>query len=102
MAGSGLRNVDWLQVSIMLGVVLLLFGLQLRTVEQFVCTPAATQVLADWTGPSQQTAQGAWHRLVVEKSEHRHVFKPPSWAGWAVLSVGFVLLAHGLWGKYRG
>ena len=101
MAGSGMRSVDWLQVSITLGVVLLLFGLQLRTVEAFVCSPQATQVMADWFGPEQQTAQGALHRLVVERTEHRHVFTPPRWAGWAALSVGFVLFVHGLWGKFR-
>ena len=99
---SRLGNIDWLQVSITLGVVLLLFGLQLRTVEAFVCSPQATQVLADWAGPQKETAQGALHRFVVEKTEHRHVFTPPPWAGWAVLSLGFVLFAHGIWGKFRG
>jgi hypothetical protein len=94
-------KVDWLQVSITLGAILLLFGLQLRTVEAFVCTPEATQLMSSWTGPDQQTAQGALHRLVVEKTEHRHVFNPPGWLGWAVVSIGFVLFAHGVWGKLR-
>jgi len=101
MSSSTLKKVDWLQVSITLGVVLLLFGVQLRSVEAFVCTPQATQLLADWFGPDRQTAQGAFHRLVVEKTEHRHVFTPPPWLGWAVLSAGFVLLVHGMWGKWR-
>ena len=96
-----LSNVDWLQVSITVGIVLLLLGLQLRTIETFVCTPEATQWMADWTGPSEQTAQGVFQRFVVEKTEHRHVIEPPKWLGWAALSLGFVLTAHGAWGKWR-
>lgn len=92
---------DWLHLSITLGVVLLLFGLQLRTVEAFVCTPPATELLARWFGESQGTAQGALQRMVVEKTGHRHIFEPPVWMGWAVLSLGFVLLVHGVWGKVR-
>ena len=101
MSGKSFANVDWLYVSITLGVVLILLGLQLRTVEAFVCSPEATRVLADWTGPAEQTAQGAFHRLVVEKTDHRHVIEPPAWLGWAALSLGFVLTIHGLWGKWR-
>ncbi len=101
MSNSPLRKIDWLQVSITLGVVLLLFGLQLRSVEAFVCTPGATQILADWLGPDEQTAQGAFQRLVAETTQHRHVLNPPVWLGWAVLSVGFVLFVHGAWGKWR-
>lgn len=101
MSNSAIRRIDWLQVSIMLGVVLLLFGLQLRSVEGFVCTPRTTQLLADWFGPDQQTAQGALQRILVEKTEHRHVLHPPAWLGWAALSAGFVLFIHGAWGKWR-
>ena len=102
MAESPLRKVDWLQVSITLGIVLLLFGLQLRTVETYVCTPQATQLLADWFGPDEQTAQGAFHRFMAETTVHRHQFHPPPWLGWAVLSLGGVLFVHGIWGKFRG
>jgi len=91
---------DWLQVSILLGVVLLLFGLQVNAVEAFVCTPPATEFMATWFGASG-TAQGAIQRLVVEKTGHRHVFEPPVWLGWALMSVGFVLFMHGMWGKIR-
>ena len=100
MSGTSSLNVDWLQVSVTAGVVLLLFGLQLRTVEAFVCSPEATQVLADWTGPDEQTAQGAFQRMLVQKTDHRHVIEPPAWLGWAALSIGFVLTAHRLWGKW--
>jgi hypothetical protein len=92
---------DWLQVSITLGVVLLLFGLQLRTVEAFVCTPPATEVLTNWFGAAENSAQGALQRMVVEKTGHRHIVEPPSWLGWAMMSLGFVLFMHGLWGKIR-
>ena len=94
-------STDWLQFSIMLGVVLLLFGLQLRSVEAFVCTPPATEVLSNWFGATSGPAHGALQRMVVEKSGHRHVFEPPVWLGWAVLSLGFVLFMHGVWGKIR-
>jgi hypothetical protein len=92
-------SIDWLQVSITLGVVFLLFGLQLRTVEAFVCTPPATEALTRWFG--EDTARGALQQMVVEKSGHRHIFEPPAWLGWAALSVGFVLVCHGVWGKIR-
>ena len=96
-----LNSIDWLLTSIVVGIVLLVLGLQLRAIEAFVCTPETTQLLSKWTGPDEQTAQGAFQRLVVEKTERRHVVKPPNWLGWAVLSIGFVLTVHGLWGKWR-
>lgn len=92
-------SIDWIHISITLGVVLLLFGLQLRTVEAFVCTPPATEMLTRWFG--EDTARGAWQQMMVEKTGHRHIFEPPAWFGWAVLSAGGVLLAHGLWSKVR-
>jgi hypothetical protein len=94
-------SIDWIQVSITLGAMLLLFGLQLRTVEAFVCTPPATEMLTHWFGASSGTAHGALQRMVVENTSHRHIFQPPAWFGWAVLSLGFVLFMHGLWGKFR-
>jgi hypothetical protein len=94
-------SIDWVQLSITAGVVLLLFGVQLRSVEAFVCTPPATEVLTTWFGASSNTAHGALQRMVVENTGHRHIFEPPAWFGWAVLSVGFVLLMHGMWGKIR-
>lgn len=93
------QRFDWLLASIVVGIILLLLGMQLRAVEQFVCAPWSTKILAQWFGGTGNGARDAIERMVVESGTHRHVIAPPAWCGWAALSLGFVLVANGLWAK---
>jgi hypothetical protein len=77
------------------GVLLLLLGLQLRAVDAFVLSTRTTQMAAEWFGPSGQPNGLARLAISSDAGGRRHV-QPPVWLGWAMLSCGVVLLAHGL------
>lgn len=76
---------------LMLGTVILLLGVQLRTVDTYVLTPEATRFLAEKTGkvtPTQGQLMGASGTLASKS------IKPPEWLGWAMISVGSVMGLH--------
>ena len=80
----------------MFGVVLALLGAQLRLVDTFVLTPKASQFVESrlrTTGPNVDRYENIYLTSgpVAKKS-----FTPPRWMGWALLSVGGVLVMHGL------
>ena len=78
-----------------LGVVILLFGVQVRNVSAYVLTPEATQFLAENTGSSNtQNAMMALSQDVG--AAPRKVLQPPEWLGWCLMSVGAVLVLHSL------
>ncbi len=88
---------------IYLGLLLLLIGMQLRAVEAFVLRPPTTRILAEWTGPAADTAEGAIQRMALRSDAvARHQIQPPGWLSWATLSVGAVMLAHGVIQKRTG
>lgn len=78
------------------GLLLLLIGMQLYVVETFIVTPAATQTLAQWFGPSSRSVEGAVQQFVLETASPRKAITPPRWLGLACLATGFVALAYGL------
>lgn len=85
------------------GLLLLLIGLQLRAVETFILRPPTTRILAEWTGPGANTAEGAIQRLALQSDAvARHEVRPPGWISWATLSFGAVMLAHGVIQKRSG
>lgn len=82
----------------LLGMIILLLGVQFRMVETVVLTPKCAKFLAEKTGhpmaaaietadtlsPSDNTVVGA------------HAFQPPDWWGWSLMSIGAVLILHSL------
>ena len=91
-----MAKISWRRVSIDVGIILLVFGLQFRAVEGFVLSPRATSLLSRYVGPGVETPQGAFQQMAVDTTSHRHTIAPPRWIGWALLSAGGVLLTHGL------
>jgi hypothetical protein len=90
----------------MAGLVVFLLGIQLRMVETFVLNERATQFLAQRmqqikgnqvasTGdlPTLFAAQGPLAKKRLE---------PPKWIGWAMVSVGSVLILQSLVMKKPG
>jgi hypothetical protein len=84
----------------MAGLVLFLLGIQLRMVEAFVLNEKATQFLA-------QRIQQLKGNQVASTSDLPTLFaaqspiakkrvEPPKWIGWALVSVGTVLILHSL------
>jgi hypothetical protein len=78
-----------------LGIVLLLMGLQLRTVSSYTLTTDATRFLAERAQNS--TGDGAILALTSDiGAGPQKVIQPPEWLGWCLVSVGGVLILHSL------
>lgn len=83
----------------MAGVVLLLLGIQLRLVDSFVLNEQATKIL------TPQASEGLMSIRPVLQSVSatpRKVVKPPESLGWALMSIGSVLILHALAMKAPG
>ena len=78
----------------LVGVVLLLLGLQLRLVDSYELNQEATQFLAQRAG---RTEVGNSFLSTTQKvTGARKRISPPQWIGWCLLSVGSVLILHSL------
>jgi hypothetical protein len=73
-----------------LGLFVLLIGLQVRYVSQYVLTPQATQFIAERTGQASATS------AFFTAGGGSKVITPPEWLSWCLLSVGAVLCLHSL------
>ena len=98
---SSWKKINTSQISLIAGILLLLFGAQLRLVDSFVLSSDTTRVLAQWSGPSSSSPDGVLRDIVVQTTSPRKTITPPNWLGWASLSVGIVLVAHGLLNRRR-
>lgn len=96
-----MQKPDGYQIAIFAGVVLILLGIQLRLVESYVLTPAATSFLAQVTGPETESPEGTFRQFMVENTRPKHRVQPWPWLGWACLSTGGVLTAFGAMHKWR-
>jgi protein-S-isoprenylcysteine O-methyltransferase Ste14 len=84
----------------MAGMVVFLLGIQLRMVDAFVLNERATQFLAQRVQAmkGRQVASAGDLQTVIAASAPvgKHRLEPPSWLGWALVSVGSVLILHSL------
>ncbi len=80
-----------------LGLVVLLVGLQVRSVSSYVLNPKATKFLAQRTGQSQSGVSASFLAMTSgTDAAPRKVLQPPEWLGWCLMSVGAVLVLHSL------
>ena len=79
----------------LVGILVLLAGLQLRLVESVVLNEKSTQFLArqSGTGQTEQTAMFFARSLGAPP---RKTIRPPEWLGWCLMSVGAVLTLQSL------
>ncbi len=77
----------------LLGIVLILLGLELRAVDSFVLTPKATKFLAEQMGYPVIVATTAVGAVTGAQPDlPSKVVRPPEWLSWFLISVGFVLI----------
>ena len=79
----------------MVGLVVLFVGIQFRAVESYVLNESTTQFIAERMRKSGM-AGGAVSLLPAVGPAARRVIRPPEWLGWAVMSIGSVLILHSL------
>ena len=88
----------------LVGVVILLLGIQFRVVDKFVLNQPVTLFLAEKTGKIPPgTAEAienstSWFPTPkkVQPQAFKKEIKPPKWLAWALISVGGVLILHSL------
>ena len=81
----------------LVGMILLLLGIQLRVVDSYELTPEFTQLLAKHTGHPLAAANAATAAVTPsEKPIAKKTVQPPEFLGWLLLSIGAVLALHSL------
>jgi protein-S-isoprenylcysteine O-methyltransferase Ste14 len=84
----------------MAGLIVFLLGVQLRMVEAFVLNERATQFVAQRNAQlkgNQVASAGDLPTLFAAQSPvAKKRIEPPRWIGWAMVSVGTVLILHSL------
>lgn len=76
----------------MVGIVILLLGLQFHAVDSFVLNEKTTHFLAKRTASAGST-QAIFASLAPGELT-RKVVRPPDWLGWCLTSVGAILILH--------
>jgi hypothetical protein len=89
----------------LVGMVILLLGIQFRVVDKFVLSQPVTLFLAEKTGKASPAtvkaveATSSWFPT-TNKAEPPQLVKkeirPPRWLAWALMSIGGVLVLHSL------
>lgn len=78
-----------------IGVVLILIGVQVRMVDTYVLNQAASERLIP--KPERTLANDlSFTNLVSNTTDVRKTITPAPWIGWLVISVGAVLTLHAL------
>ena len=81
----------------MVGLVLLFLGIQFRAVDTFVLNEQSTQFMTKRFGtPAQKTISAPFLMVGAPHVGPRKVVRPPDWIGWALISIGAVLILHSL------
>lgn len=85
----------------MIGLVLLFLGVQVKCVESFVLTEKAATFVAKRLNKNDKPAAGpvmqSFYSMTGAASNPQHrAVEPPAWLGWALISIGAVLILHSL------
>lgn len=80
----------------MAGLVVLFLGIQLRFVESFVVNENVSKYVAQQTGQQTQVGARTTSLFPAAGPAPRRTVRPPTWLGYALMSVGSVLILHSL------
>ena len=79
------------------GLIVLLFGIQLRLVESYLLNEETTRWLMQQSGDAGvQVVSKVTEHLPTAGGGPRKTVVPPDWLGWAMISFGSVLVLHSL------
>ena len=78
----------------MVGIILVLLGLQLRMVDSYVLSENATRYLAEYTAGANSSTTTMLAFTPPQLTNK--VVELPEWSGWCLISVGAVLILHSL------
>ena len=82
---------------LLIGLVLLLLGLQLRAVEAYVLNETSTRFLARQVAKKEEKGLLSWPTSLAAGGAvpiQRKRIEPPRWIAWALLCTGGVLVLH--------
>jgi hypothetical protein len=85
----------------LLGLVLLLIGVQLRMVESYVLNEKTSRFLAERAQLSDGDGTIRPFLAAIGPTPRR-TLHPPEWLGWSLMSIGSVLILHSLAMKKPG
>ena len=85
----------------LIGLVLLLVGVQLRMVESYVLNEKASRFLSERTSISDGDGTVRPFLAAIGPAPRRTIH-PPEWLGWSLMSIGSVLILHSLAMKKPG
>ncbi|MCS7304041.1 MAG: hypothetical protein NZ602_02890 [Thermoguttaceae bacterium] len=81
----------------LLGVLLVLLGGQFRLIDTVVLTPEAAKLLIGEPRPAPTASFSLPPLLPGQRSTNNHrTIRPPEWLGYALLSIGAVLILHAM------
>jgi len=83
----------------LVGLVVLFLGVQLRSFKAFVLNEQVSKVVSKQFKDEPRVQENPFVLSVsntIPQTTQRHTFKPPTWLGWASVSMGAVLILHAL------
>lgn len=83
----------------MFGLVLLMLGIQFRVIDSIVLNEKASRFVAERMNAGDSSATAF---LPAVGPTPRRTVRPPQWLGWALISMGSVLILHSLAMKKPG
>lgn len=81
---------------LLIGLVVLFLGIQLRMIDSYVLNEPSTQFLAKRLNKPLPVRNNRMPLLATSAPTFKRTITPPQWLGWAMLSVGGVLILHSL------
>ena len=79
------------------GIVALMIGLQFRAVDSFVLTQRASTFIEQKVRTSGVQTESPYASVLMTAGPvPKKTLTPPRWMGWALLSVGGVMMLHGV------
>ncbi len=80
----------------LLGLVVLFLGIEFRLIDSIELTPEVTKFLAERTGRPVAAASQTVGTMIRAEAVPPKTVRPPEWLGWALLSLGAVMILHAL------